>query len=306
MHRLPRAFRLRQQPPASLLRPTTPKRHLSLIPRRRHQLPTHLYRPNGEPIRYRAVRFASPPFFTWRRAATVGIYTGVAYLYASLILRYLEIEIEVLDDDDEADHQHDPQEVAEQTEDEKNGIFYADPDSTFIPLTWSTLLPRQFYKGSDPEWKAFVSLAKDKPRQKKVNNELVALVFTGSTKHPALKRQLGADPKVGKYWLDMAFPDAPPPEYYRSGLEVGEGFIAWSRQRVSQESQFRASRALWPRAAAEGFWGAGRVLAGIQYRRVKQALGWEAKDPQAPEERYRMAVEMMEKRKLRGKEGQQG
>ncbi|TKA83892.1 hypothetical protein B0A55_00101 [Friedmanniomyces simplex] len=306
MHRLPRAFRLRQlqQPPILHHRPSSTRpRNFSLIPRRKgERLSTTLYRPTAEPVRYQAVRFRRPPFFTQRQAIVVLAYTGVAYAYFSLLLRFFEVEIEILDDDEEDEaHEHEGERegrevTGEVEEGEGSGIFYADEGNAFIPLTWATSLPRTFYRRSDPEWQEFIKVAKDKPRHKKLQNELVRLVFSSSIKHPAIHSVLGNNPKVGKYWLDMAFPDRPPPEYVRSGLEIGDGFVAWSQQKVTQENQWRITRALWPKAAAQGFWAMGSALAGMQYRRVKQALGWEGRDPGSPEEKYRILVETMEKR----------
>lgn len=299
MHRLPRAFRLRQQQLTPSYRHVPCQRNFSQIkPLRR---PQTLYRPTGEPVRYQAVRFKKPAFFTRRRLATTLLYGVGIYAYSNVILKYLDVEIEILDDD-EAEHGQpkkdaDGKEVVEEEEEGEGeeGPFYADDNSTFIPLTWGTKLPRTFYRGSDTEWQDFVKVAKDKSRHKKIQNELVQIVFTGCTQHPAIARQLGKEPKVGKYWLDISFPDGPPQEYERSGVEIGDGFIAWSQQKVTGEQQWRLTRALWPRAAFDSLWATSKVLVGIQYRRVKQALGWEGKDPFSPEERFRHAMEMVQK-----------
>ena len=300
MHRLPRAFRLRQQQPL-VLRRIHQQRNITQLLRRNK--PQYLQNPADQPLRYHAVRFKKPPFLTWRRAATIALYSGVTYAYINLLFRYLDVEIEILDDDQISDEekQKGQKKVDERaggqdaTEQQEEGPFYAEEDSTFIPMTWAKKLPRSFYKGSDTEWQEFVKIAKDKPRHKKIQDELVQMVFTGSTKHPAVTRQLGKDMKVGKYWLDISFPDGPPQEYERSGVEIGDGFVAWSQQKVSAEQQWRLTRALWPKAAFESLYATSKVLFGIQYRRIKQALGWEGADPFSPEEKYRHAIEMMQK-----------
>ncbi|KAK5172215.1 uncharacterized protein LTR77_003853 [Saxophila tyrrhenica] len=309
MHRLPRALTLRQTPHA-IHRPQPIRR--AQIPRiqRRHKSQTVYSSSSGEPINLRTVRFKRPGFFTFRRLATVGVYTGVVYLYFNLLWRYMDIEIEFVDDEEE---QTDEQKQAsgdpskeEASEEEDGPPFYADPDSTFIPMTWSKKLPRTYYRGSDPEWQEFIKIAQDRTRHKKIQSELVQIVYTGSTQHPTIARQLGPEAKVGKYWLDISFPDGPPPEYERSGIEIGDGFVAWSQQIVSQEKQWRLMRALWPSAAAQSSWATLKVLAGIQWRRVKQSLGLEARDPMAPEERFKTAMEMVEKRQAAAREGKQG
>ena len=218
----------------------------------------------------------------------------------------MDVEIEFVDDEEveqEADNGQKAEGEGEEGEEEAEDgpPFYADEDSTFIPLTWSTKLPRTFYRGSDPEWQEFIKVAKDKSRHKKIQDELVKIVFTGSVGHPTISRQLGSSPKVGKYWLDISFPDGPPQEYERSGIEIGDGFVAWSQQRVSPEKQWRLMRALWPEAAAQSTWATAKVLGGIQWRRLLAAAGWGEVDPMAPEERWKLAREMVQ-----GKHGQEG
>jgi hypothetical protein len=212
--------------------------------------------------------------------------------------RYMDVEIEFIDDEELEQEQETAQraegEEEEDAEEEEDGPpFYADDENTFIPLTWSKKMPRTYYRGSDPEWQEFIKIAKDKGRHRKVQDELVQIVYSGSVNHPTIARQLGKDLKIGKYWLDISFPDGPPQEYERSGIEIGDGFVAWSQQRVSQEKQWRLMRALWPQATAQSSWATVKVLSGIQWRRFKQAMGWEGVDPGAPEERFRIAAEIM-------------
>ncbi|EME79681.1 uncharacterized protein MYCFIDRAFT_204907 [Pseudocercospora fijiensis CIRAD86] len=216
---------------------------------------------------------------------------GAMMAYVLLIARAAGISVEVSLEEVEDEGGEEEEEV-EDGED----VGYASEDSLFIPLTWSKKMPRTFYKGSDPEWQEFVKIAKDKQRHKKIQDELVQTVYSNCQKHPIIKQQLGKDAKIGKYWLDISFPDGPPQEYERSGIEIGDGFVALSQQRVTPEKQWRLMRALYPKAAFDSLWAATSVLAGIHFRRIKQLLGWEGKDPFSPEERYRHALEVMEKR----------
>lgn len=294
MYRLPRSLTLRQHP-FLLRRPGV------RIPRAqtRRKTTQALYGPDGEPLRTQTVRFKKPSLFTTRRLATIGIYVGVTYGYVRFMWRHMDIEIEVLEEEeaeqgDETTQKAEGEEGEEVEEEEDGPPFYADEENTFIPLTWSRKLPRSYYRGSDPEWQDFIKVAKDKSRHKKVQDELVQIVYLGSVNHPGIARQLGKDLKVGKYWLDISFPDGPPQEYERSGIEIGDGFIAWSQQRVSPEKQWRLMRALWPEATATSSWATLKVLGGIQWRRFKQSMGWEGVDPAAPEERFRALSEMMQ------------
>lgn len=295
MYRLPRSLTLRHTP--SLIR--RPGVRIPRIPHQRRFKSTQVwYRNDGTPIRLQTVRFKKPGIFTMRRLATVGLYTGIVYGYLRFMWSYMDVEIEFLDDEEEELAEQEAAQDAEgeevdEEEEEDGPPFYADEQSTFIPLTWAKQMPRTFYRGSDPEWQEFIKIARDKPRHKKIQDELVQIVYAGSVNHPSITRQLGKDAKIGKYWLDISFPDGPPQEYERSGIEIGDGFIAWSQQRVSQEKQWRLMRALWPQATAQSSWATVKVLGGIQWRRIKQLVGWGEVDPHAPEERFRLATEMM-------------
>lgn len=222
---------------------------------------------------------------TPRRSLRNLLYATTFLTFSILIRKYAPIEVVEVPEGSEKQGA-----VIDEDDDDE-----LDEDSLFIPMTWATKMPRTFYKGSDPEWQEFVKIAKDKERHKKIQNELVQIVFSSSQQHPAIKQQLGPQAKVGKYWLDISFPDGPPQEYERSGLEFGDGYIAWSRERIDPETQWRLTRALWPKATFDSLWAASKVLFGINYRRAMQALGWSEADPFSPEERYRHAMEMMEK-----------
>lgn len=254
-------------------------------------------------MRTQQVRFKRPGF-SMKRLMTWGIYLGGIYGFSSFVMRHLEIEVEFVGEEElEEGEEGASEEDMVEVEVGPDGQVYADPESTFIPMTWAVKQPRTYYRGSDPEWKAFVKVAKDKKRCKQIQDELVRVVYTGTQQHPMINRQLGKNTKVGKYWLDIAFPDGPPPEYERSGIEIGDGYVAWSAQRIQPEQQWRIMRALWPKAAFEGSYATAKVLAGIQYRRFKQAIGWESKDPFSPEEKFKHAMDMIAKHQAAKEQG---
>jgi len=285
MFRPSRAFRLRQQlPPFRLQRA------------QRSFWSKSRYSSNGEPIQYQAVRFKEPR--GWKQAVTFGLQVGLFYGAYTYVSRFLDIKVEEIDDAHFVDYENlkkKDKEKEEEAEQQGEGPYYADEENTFIPMTWSTKLPRTFYKGTDPEWQEFLKVAKDAPRTKAIQDELVQVVYKGTQMHPGVTKNIGNEAKIGKYWLEITFPDAPPQEYERSGLEFGDGFIAWSQQKVSAEQQWRTDRAMWPQATAEGVWATIKVLSSIQYRRAKQALGWEDSGPLTPEARFAHAMEVMAK-----------
>ncbi|KAF2772083.1 hypothetical protein EJ03DRAFT_267283 [Teratosphaeria nubilosa] len=296
MYQLPCALRLRQQPlrlPSPLHHHLRHRQNLRFRPRQRHF---------SETVRVQNVRFRKPPFFTWRRLGTIVVYGLVIYGYSYVLGHFIDVKIEMADNNEDSERDGQEVEDGEEEDEEEEDDEMVMEGSTFIPMTWGKKMPRTYYKGSDPEWQEFIKVAKDKERHKRIQHQLIDMVFTGAKQHPMVQRQLGKNPKVGKYWLDISFPDGPPQEYERSGLELGDGFIAWSRQRISQEQQFRVTRALWPKSVFNGVWASTKALAGINFRRIKQALGWGGKDPLSVEERYRQAVDVMERQKA-AKEG---
>lgn len=235
------------------------------------------------------------PWFTWKKTITWAVYISLPYAYWQYVNQFIDIHIEEIEvEEEQATHKQGEWETQEEDSEEDE---FAEEDNTFIPMTWPTKLPRTFYKGSDPEWQEFVKIAKDKPRHKKLQDELVAVVFNGAKQHPRVAMSIGKDLKVGRYWLEISFPDGPPQEYVRSGIEIGDDFIAWSPQKLSPENHFRLTRALWPKATFDGVYNTAMIFTGIQFRRLKQALGWEEVNPASVEERFKVALEQMEAKK---------
>lgn len=125
--------------------------------------------------------------------------------------------------------------------------------------------------------------------------ELVKIVYDTAQKHPAFVRQLGRDPKVGQCWLDIIFPDGPPQEYARAGIEIGDDFVAYSLQRIDAQQQHRITRTLWPTAALNGLYNGGKVLLGFQYHRLKQLLGWEVDStPGSQDAKYTQLLQLLQ------------
>lgn len=293
MHRMPRALTLRSRPL------TTPKSLRRNPPEIQYRSKSHfLRRSDHEPFRTHEVRFVRPsifkhPRFLYRRIASIALYGATAYLVFSYASQYVSIEIEYADDAENT--QSDNIAEGEAVEEDGEEPMFADEDSWFIPMTMAQKLPREYYRASDPEWQEFIKVAKDKKRQKGIHEELVRLLQGNLSGDPTVQRFAGKNPKLRKYWLDMSFPDGPPQKYVRAGIEIGDDFIAWSQQKVDPETQNTIGRVLWPEAAFESIWAVNNLIAGIQYRRIMQALGWEDKKPFSPEERYKAMKAMAEK-----------
>lgn len=125
--------------------------------------------------------------------------------------------------------------------------------------------------------------------------ELVKIVYDTAQKHPAFVRQLGRDTKVGQCWLDIIFPDGPPQEYARAGIEIGSDYVSYGVQRIDAQEQHRITRTLWPTAAFNGIYNSGKVLLGFQYHRLKQLLGWEVDStPGSQDAKYTQLLQLLQ------------
>ncbi|KAL8809735.1 MAG: hypothetical protein Q9200_003153 [Gallowayella weberi] len=158
--------------------------------------------------------------------------------------------------------------------DEEKEAARKEEETIFIPLGYPYELPQTFYKGSDPEWQSFVRLARNRKKCAALKNELTGIVgrFVGA--QPQMETILGKGNQPKKYWLDIDYPQGPPPEYERKGLEIGEDSISWTTRSVHPLNYARLQNALWPKALALSSWAACETIISIQYTRCKRLLGF--------------------------------
>ena len=79
--------------------------------------------------------------------------------------------------------------------------------------------------------------------------------------------------KIRRYWLDSIFPDGPPQDYSRKGLEIGSTYIAISEQIIPAKDYDRSYRILWPSGVVNGLYLFWNTVFVFQWRRVKESLG---------------------------------
>ncbi|MCJ1251054.1 hypothetical protein MMC30_008285 [Trapelia coarctata] len=63
--------------------------------------------------------------------------------------------------------------------------------------------------------------------------ELAGLVGKFISNMRQFQKFLGTPIETRKYWLNVDFPDGPPPEYERAGLEITDDYVAWTVRPVS-------------------------------------------------------------------------
>ncbi|KAF2705170.1 hypothetical protein K504DRAFT_460436 [Pleomassaria siparia CBS 279.74] len=159
-----------------------------------------------------------------------------------------------------------------------------DPDDAgepliFLPTGLSREKPRSYYKGSDPEWQEFVKIAPDRVRLQRIRGELVSIVRNGATKNPQYASRLGKiNLTAGMDWLEFKFPDGPPAEFERPGIELTEdGIVRKTTRPVNQLIHHRLDHIFMPTAAAKSLYVDAERKLRRSWRDFKVYMGWEEK-----------------------------
>ncbi|KZF26049.1 hypothetical protein L228DRAFT_279297 [Xylona heveae TC161] len=141
--------------------------------------------------------------------------------------------------------------------------------SIFIPLGWTREKPPRFYKASDPEWKAFAKLSRDPTKVNKLRRDLALLAFKAAGQNQTLAPFMGTEspPRLGRFWIDVDFPDGPPPEFERSGLEISPNNISWTTRPVAPHNYMRLKQALVPFSLFASFYASSFTLITMHYDR---------------------------------------
>lgn len=145
-------------------------------------------------------------------------------------------------------------------------------DAVFLPLTFPREIPPSFYKGSDEAWQSFVALSHDKPKIKELRNTLAGIVGQNLSQLREIQKFLGTDIRPRRYWLDLAFPDGPPPEYERIGLEITDDYVALTTRPIDAYHVAQIKHTLWPKPIAVSLWRGYEALWSAQLNSIKQYL----------------------------------
>ncbi|KAF4555968.1 Hypothetical protein D9617_2g059340 [Elsinoe fawcettii] len=293
-----RPARLLQTYSSRLPRYAVPVNHIQRLPKRS----LSRFAQHDQPVTIQPVRVRR--WWTGRRIFTILLYTTCVGGYLNWLLADFEIAIEeeeveeATQDDDQAIESGQGQSEArgadvEQEQDED--VFEGDEDAWFIPVMPARQLPREFYKGTDPEWQEYKKIAPDKEKVQKIFKELANIIGQGLAQLPSTAKIMGKDTKVRRYWLDVDFPYGPPQEYVRKGLEIGHAYVALSEQVISQQQYERQSRILWPSATLSSVYAFYNTLWSFQAKRIKEALGINTKpEPGTPEHRVDHMLRMVQ------------
>ncbi|OCK73746.1 hypothetical protein K432DRAFT_364472 [Lepidopterella palustris CBS 459.81] len=237
-----------------MFRPSTVRTALLLARQTPVRVARHSVRHESNAVKVQRVRFQQQ-VFTKRRLLS-------ALIYSSAFLTFWHFVLPAIDDEDEAEDEHYHEEGGEELE------------PIFIPLGITKARPRTFYKGSDPEWQEFRKIAPDQAKHAKMRDQLVSTVRMAVANDPRFKARMGdINVTLGAHWLDIIFPDGPPIEYERAGIEISDDRISWATRPVTQLNYHRLNRALYPTAVFSSIYASTKYLFNEHTRQVKQYFG---------------------------------
>ncbi|KAI5306399.1 hypothetical protein KEM56_001062 [Ascosphaera pollenicola] len=150
-----------------------------------------------------------------------------------------------------------------------------DEDILFIPLGYPKVIPGEYYSGTDPEWLAFAKIAQDTKALSATKESLVKLVSDAASKNPALATYLGDPVQLMSYWIMHEFPYRAPPEYVRSGIEIGPDYIGWVSRVVPNEEAEKIKSMYNIEGLKEPLLEAWKLVLGQGLNKVRNALGLE-------------------------------
>ena len=149
-------------------------------------------------------------------------------------------------------------------------------EAIFIPLTFPRELPQTHYKGTDEAWQSFIALANDRQRIQSLRNDLAGHVGQHTSRIPGFQKVLGKDIHPRKYWLDIDFPDGPPTEYVRTGLEWADNYIYLATRPVDAHHVAQIKHTLWPKPMAISLWRSYNALWTAQLNNIRQLFNFSA------------------------------
>ncbi|KAH7408437.1 hypothetical protein DE146DRAFT_646215 [Phaeosphaeria sp. MPI-PUGE-AT-0046c] len=192
------------------------------------------------------------------RSRIIGSIAIAASFYG--LSQYISIEVKV-------DKATEDNQGATNDEDDDDDDEDYDDALLFLPTGFSRPRPQTFYKGSDPEWQEFKKLATDRPRCEKIHNELKSMIRKQFQNNATWKTRLGnIDVNKGKAWIEIKFPDGPPVEYERPGIELTED-LEWRKatRAVEDLHHHRLNRLFYPADISKALY---------QDTKQKLALSW--------------------------------
>ncbi|KAI1094140.1 hypothetical protein F5B19DRAFT_447533 [Rostrohypoxylon terebratum] len=152
----------------------------------------------------------------------------------------------------------------------------------FLPIPFTTrVVESPPYKGSDPEWQAFIRVNNDRELLRSIQDNLAALVVKTAARSSILVQRCGKDMSLNKYWLNIVYPARPPPTFVQKGISIGEE-IAITEEPIDTTAAFWVRRALWPYPITVSLWSFTGALVKQNFLHVAKAFGYNPNAESSP------------------------
>lgn len=211
----------------------------------------------------------------------VGAFAIVGVTYG--LGKYLGVEVEVEVVEAEQKKNNEWQKVGKDGEVEVDEEAGEEDDEEyddtllFLPTGLARPKPKTYYRGSDPEWQEFRKIARDRPRIERIRAELVKIVRETMTKVSWCEARIGkVDLGKGKIWVEVTFPDGPPVEFERPGIELTED-LQWRKatRPVEEAHHRRIEKLLYPTVAANALYDDTLRKGAQTWKIFKTYIGWQ-------------------------------
>ncbi|KAI1454824.1 hypothetical protein F4805DRAFT_438072 [Annulohypoxylon moriforme] len=140
------------------------------------------------------------------------------------------------------------------TSEERDEIEEETLEPMFFPIPFTTrTVESPPYKGSDPEWQAFIRINNDPELTRSIQDGLAEVVRKTASRNSMLVHRCGSDMKLSKYWLHIIYPSRPPPTFVQKGISIGDE-VAITEEPIDTTTALWIRRALWPYTVSVSLW----------------------------------------------------
>ncbi|OTB01264.1 hypothetical protein M426DRAFT_323653 [Hypoxylon sp. CI-4A] len=181
------------------------------------------------------------------------------------------------------------------TSDERDEMEEDIFEPIFISLPFTTrAVVSPPYKGSDPEWQAFIRVNKNRELVRGIQSSLAELVCKSAAKNPYYVQRCGSDMRLGRYWLDIQYPHRPPPTFVRKGLTLGDNGLSITEEPLSAVTAVWVQRSLWPSTLTMSLWSFSEALLKQNASSFARLFGYEPNP--TPNATLQQAMEKVQQR----------
>lgn len=219
-------------------------------------------RPDPDQLQFQRVKVRRKWFKPWAFAGAFVVYYVCYQVYTGSVVGILWKWME--------------QELSQMSSKELEKLDEVAP--LYIPLPGTTrTVPSLPFKGTDPEWKQFAKLSRDPKKIASIKASLADYCKKAIERHPQISRDFGKEWKVTRSWLDVAYPQRPPPTFERQAICSSEDGFSIVSQPVDSDLVFKLERTLMPTAMTLSMWSFSVALAQHNFHTMAKQFGYEPK-----------------------------